>query len=427
MLQERQLNVFLGNTRWWMTAFIMLHAVVIITLVYNATGQFFDTCGDRADCTALGTCQNSFDYWKVKGSHAIIAIVPGVSYWGLWHVLHGTYFWIGFMTALAGFGYTLIQSVLMIPDIINCDNTTWCYGCTTLLSGVPVDEAFLRNIILSWFNVIFCFIYIFLQGFLRSQTEFGFLWWINSEVTYNAAIKYVPTPFAWGHTDSPAGMSSIDFEIRRAFRIARTVVSIKKAIALCAWIVMGWNFGNLLINTCELRFFSWEYIRLFSPVIGLGSVYGGYWFIWHLIYEFWYLAAAAGSLIIGLYLLIDWALIWVIDVENCVTTSWCTGCPLIAGQWDWPFTLHLWMLGILWVDALSDSLIVLYFRSKVGEGQNQEALESPNYPGAQPNVPLVNSKLGNGGEGGQSRNHSNFRNEPIGEEMVIGNDYNKQR
>jgi len=389
MNQERQMSVFLGGTRFWITALVIFNCAVLVVQCYDVASQFFDTCGSRADCG--GAC---FDYWRIMGAPAFGYIVPAVVYWTQYHVMYAAYFWLGFLTAVAGLIWYVVQAILMISDIIDCDATVWCYACTTLLSDVPKDPAFIINLCCCLVMAILCFIYAFVIGGLRNRTEFGFFWWLATEQKVNDRVPYIPTPFAYGHTDNPTGQSANEFESRRWFRRARFVATILCIIHLCAFIVMQWNFGNLLIDVCNMRAFSWTYIRLFSNVLGVISVFTGYWYLWHLIYEFWHLLTIVVCFVVGSWHLFTWLWMLTKDLPNCNTVSYCFGCPLTPGTTDWPFTLFLWMLGVCWVCSYLYIPLVWLFRRKIGEIMNMEALASPNYPGGGAYVPLVSRQIG---------------------------------
>jgi hypothetical protein len=430
MNQERQMNLWLGDSRFWITLLVIFNCAVLVVQNYGIPAQFFDTCGSRADCP-MGGC---WDFWRIMGAAAFGFIPAAVVYWTMYHVMYAAYFWLGFLTVIGSTIWYVVQGLWMIGGFTDCDATTWCYGCTMLLSDVPKDPAFVFNFVCVWVLAFVNFGYCWIIGFLRNKTEFGFFWWISNEQKINDRVPYIPTPFAYGVADSPTGQTTIEYNYRRWFRTARFIATILCMIHLSAYIVMLWDFGNLLFDTCSYRAFTWQYFRLFSNVIGIVSVFTGYWYLWHLIYELWHIITMVVCGIVGGWHLFTWMWIMTRDVPNCDTVSYCVGCPLIAGQQDWALTLFIWMLGVCWVCSFLYIVVVWFFWSKIGEVMNMEALASPNYPGMSPNVPLViNQSIGSGLGQRKPAGHLQPYNPyilphltgvaPMGHEMVIGSEF----
>jgi len=371
MLQEVQMNAFLGRYRFWMTAFILFAGAVWAVWAYNSACLVFDTCTKRAD-------QGSIEYWLIWGN-AFGLLSIAFAYWCMWHVTFGIYFWIGFLFALIFMLWHGVCGIWYISWQIDCGGIAPCFGCTDRSpTDADVDPLWIVNWVLVWFLAAINFAFMWILGTLRSRTEFGLFWWMASETRTNGNIATMPNPLTpWASPPGAPGAAqspSHHFQMFLArFRFLATIISF---LHLCCMAVIAWNFGNLLMDVCAHRAFSWDYLRLYGVVIGIVGLFAGYWILWHLIFGFWYITAFVLCLLSAAWHFIEFIFI-IIDNSNCTSTSWCSGCSASSTP-EWPFILYWALLGTMFLCNIAYLVLIVILRQHADWQVYIEAAMSPN-------------------------------------------------
>ena len=338
--QELATSTLLGRYRFWLFVAALLHATLWLCWAYNSASLLFDTANQRA---------TTWIYWSIWGN-AFGLLSTFAVVWQLYHYAFAGYFWITFIVSLALFVFHAACTIYYGSPYDDCSTTSICFGCNSTINNTVVDSAFIINWVFVALLALFNLFYMFILGSLRARTEFAVYWQAAAEMRTNGNVALVPSPLSPlinQAPTAPGAAASAAFQFQLYLARFRFWATLPVVLHLCALVILAWNFGNLFVDVCNERAFSWEYVQLYGSVLGVFSLFAFYWNLWHATFKGYYYIDWVVQV-----LTFFWELVCFFSyiglVSNCSAHTPCSGTTGTADT-DWPLRLHWAMVGVLMV------------------------------------------------------------------------------